>query len=322
MGRYVARRLMWTVFVLVLVSFITFLVYFVMPPNNAAYESFTHGGLTASASQLMKRSLGLHRPFFVQYGLFVKRLFLGDQYGWPGFWFSFQTRSALKPIIAAKSLVTAQLAIGASLIWLALGIPIGIMSALRPRSAADRIGMGFALLGLSTPVFFLGLGALYVFWLKLGVAAGTGYVSVSHGVAAWLHQMALPWIVLALLFAAFYARMARGTLMDVLDEDYVRTARAKGLSERRVVVKHALRASLLPLVTMFGMDLGQLFGGAVITETVFNLPGLGSYTVQSIHHGDLYALVDITLVVAFVVIVLNLVVDLVYAFLDPRVRYA
>jgi peptide/nickel transport system permease protein len=321
MARYMARRLLWTVFILVLVSFITFLIYFVMPPNNAAYESFTHGGLTARAAQLTKVSLGLDRPFFVQYGLFVKRLFLGDQYGWPGFWMSFQTRSALKPLIAAKSVVTAQLALGAALIWLALGIPIGVISALHPRSAADRFGMGFALLGLSTPVFFLGLGSLYVFWLKLHVTPGTGYVSLGAGVLPWLGHMVLPWVVLALLFAAFYARMARGTLLEVLDEDYVRTARAKGMSERRVLIRHALRASLLPLVTMFGMDLGQLFGGAVITETVFNLPGLGAYTVQSIHHGDLYALVDITLVVAFSVVVLNLVIDVAYAFLDPRIRY-
>jgi peptide/nickel transport system permease protein len=180
--------------------------------------------------------------------------------------------------------------------------------------------MGLALLGVSTPVFFVGAAALFVFWLKLHVAPGTGYVPIGRGIIPWARQMVMPWSVLAVLFAAFYARMGRSSLMDVLGEDFVRTARAKGLSERSVI-RHALRASILPLVTMLGMDLGQLFGGAVITETVFNLPGLGSYAVQSVHHSDLYAVLDITLVVAFAVTLLNLLVDLGYAFLDPRIRY-
>jgi peptide/nickel transport system permease protein len=321
MARYVVRRLLWALLVIVLITFLTFLIYYVMPPNDSAYESFTHGGLTASASMLTKHYLGLDRPWYVQYGLFVRHLFLGDRYGWPGLWMSFQTRSALKPIIAAKAVVTAQLALGAALIWLMVGIPVGIASALRPRSAVDRLSMGFALLGVSTPVFFLGTVMLYVLWFKLHLAPGTGYLSIGSGFGGWLRQMILPWIVLALLFAALYARMARATLMEVLDEDYVRTARAKGLSERRVVLKHALRSSMLPVVTMLGADMGQLFGGAVITETVFNLPGLGSFAVSSIRHSDLYALLDITLVVAVSVALMNLLIDLAYAFLDPRIRY-
>jgi peptide/nickel transport system permease protein len=322
MGRYVIRRILWAVFVVILVSLLTFVIYFVLPPNDSVSQSFTHGMRTASASLLTRRYLGLDRPFWVQYGLFVKHVFLGDQYGWPGMWISFQTRSALKPIIAAKAVVTAQLALGAAVVWLLVGIPVGILSALRPRSRRDRIAMGFALLGVSTPVFFLGVTALYVLWFKLHLVPGTGYVPLGEGVGPWLRQMALPWCVLAVLFAAFYARMGRGTLMEVLNEDFVRTARAKGLSERRVIAKHALRASMLPTVTMLGMDLGQLFGGAVITETVFNLPGLGSYAVSSIRHADLYALVDITLVVALSVVVMNMLVDIAYAFLDPRIRYA
>jgi peptide/nickel transport system permease protein len=321
MGRYVVRRLLWAVLVVVLITFLTFLIYYVMPPNDSVYEAFTHGGLTASASALTKHYLGLDRPWYVQYGLFVRHLFLGDRYGWPGLWMSLQTRGALKPIIAAKAVVTAQLALGAALVWLLVGIPVGVASALRPRSVGDRVSMGFALLGVSTPVFFLGTVALYVLWFKLHLAPGTGYLPIGAGFGGWLRQMILPWFVLALLFAALYARMARATLMEVLDEDYVRTARAKGLSERRVVLKHALRSSVMPVVTMLGADMGQLFGGAVITETVFNLPGLGSYAVVSIRHADLYALIDITLVVAVSVALLNLVVDLVYAVLDPRISY-
>jgi peptide/nickel transport system permease protein len=322
MTRYVVRRLLWAVFVLVLITFITFLIYFVMPPNTSPYEAFTHGGLTTRASMLTKHDLGLDRPFYVQYGLFVKRLVMGDRFGWPGMWFSFQTRDALKPIIASKAVVTAQVAVGAAFAWLLIGIPIGILSALRPRSRLDRIAMGFTLVGVSTPVFFLGAAVLYVFWFKLHLAPGTGYVPIAHGVGPWIRQLVLPSLVLALLFAAFYARMGRATLIEALGEDYVRTARAKGLSERRVVLRHAFRASVVPLVTMFGMDLGQLFGGAVITETIFNLPGLGNYAIQSVHHADLYALVDITLVVAFSITILNLLVDVAYAFLDPRIRYA
>ncbi len=322
MLRYLIRRILWTFVVMLLVSLITFLIYFVLPPNNSVYESFTHGSLTATASRLTRHYLGLDRPFWLQYGLFAKHVFAGDQWGWPGMWFSFQTRSPLRPIIASKAVVTAQLALGASVIWLLIGIPVGVVSALRPRSRLDRTAMGLALVAVCIPVFFLGLASLYVFWFKLRLVPGTGYVSPARGVLPWLHQMVLPWTVLALLFAAFYARMGRATLMDVLGEDYVRTARAKGLSERRVIAKHAFRASALPLVTMFGMDLGQLFGGAVITETVFNLPGLGNYAVLSIRHSDLYALADITLVVSFAVVVMNLLIDMAYAFLDPRIRYS
>jgi peptide/nickel transport system permease protein len=321
MARYILRRLLWTTFVIVAVSFMTFLIYFVMPPNDYAWESFTHGGLTSGASTLTRHVLGLDRPFWIQYGVFAKRLFTGDRYGWPGFWMSFQTRGALKPIILGRAAVTAQLALGAALIWLSFGIPIGILSALRPRSFGDRVAMGFALVGISTPVFFVGVAVLYVFWSRLHVVAGTGYVAIRHGFGPWFAHMIVPWTVLALLFAAFYARMTRASLIETMNEDYVRTARAKGVSERRVVLKHGLRSSILPLVTMFGMDMGQLFGGAVVTERVFNLPGLGALAVESVRHADLYAIIDITLVLAFAVATLNLVVDVVYAFLDPRIRH-
>jgi peptide/nickel transport system permease protein len=162
---------------------------------------------------------------------------------------------------------------------------------------------------------------LYPLWFKLGIAAGSGYVSIGQGFFSWLNQMIMPWVVLALLYAAFYARMARGNLIETMTEDYIRTARAKGLSESRVVLKHGLRASLTPIVTMFGMDLGLLLGGAIITETVFNLQGLGRLAVQSVFSSDLYAVVDVTIVAAFFVVIANLIVDIVYAYLDPRVRY-
>ncbi len=327
MGRYIIRRILWVSFVLLFITLLTYLIFFKLPPTDPAVN-FAGRQPTPEIIAEVREQFGLDKPFFVQYGLFVKRVFLGDEYGWPGLGFSFNTRSALKPIILSRLTVTMQLAFGAALVWILLGIPIGVLSALRPRSVGDRLAMGFALFGVSAPVFWLGLIFLYLFWYiptKAGwsiSAAGSGYVPIGEGFFTWVNHMIMPWVVLALLFAAFYARMSRGNLIEVMGEDYIRTARAKGLSERRVVFKHGLRASLTPVVTMFGMDLGVLLGGAVITETVFNLQGLGAYAITSLRDGDLYAIVDVTVIAAFFVTFLNLFVDIVYAFLDPRVRYS
>ena len=182
--------------------------------------------------------------------------------------------------------------------------------------------MGFALFGVSAPVFWLGLVGLYIFWYKLQIAPGTGYFPLGEDPFQWFVHMLMPWFVLALLFAAFYARMVRGNMIEVMSEDYIRTARAKGLSERTVVVRHGLRSGLTPIVTMFGLDFGQLIGGAIVTERVFNLPGLGSYTVQAVGRGDLPVVLGITVFAALGITIMNLLVDIAYAYLDPRVRYA
>jgi peptide/nickel transport system permease protein len=327
MGRYIIRRLLWIILVLLLITLFTYFIFFRLPPGDPAVR-FAGKQPTTAAIAEVKKLFGLDKPFFVQYGLYVKRFFLGDQYGWPGLGFSFNTRSPLRPIILERMTVTAQLAFGAALVWILLGIPIGVLSALKPRSMGDRAAMGFALFGVSAPVFWLGLIFLYVFWYIPTqhhwaiAAAGSGYIPIGQGFFTWLNHMIMPWVVLALLFAAFYARMSRGNLIETMSEDYIRTARAKGLSEGRVVFKHGLRASLTPVVTMFGMDLGTLLGGAIITETVFNLQGLGNYVIQSVRGSDFNALIDVTLVAAVFVTVMNLIVDIVYAFLDPRVRYS
>jgi peptide/nickel transport system permease protein len=174
---------------------------------------------------------------------------------------------------------------------------------------------------VSAPVFWLGLMGLWLFWYKLRISPGTGYVSWGTSFGDWLSHMILPWIVLALLYAAFYARMTRGNLIETMGQDYIRTARVKGLSESKVIFKHGLRASLTPVVTLIGLDLGALLGGAVITETVFNLQGVGQWTVNSVFQGDLPVILAVTVVVAIAVTLMNLVVDIVYAYLDPRVRY-
>jgi peptide/nickel transport system permease protein len=322
MGRYIIRRLLWVGLVLLVITFLTYVIFFVMPPTDPAI-TFAGKQPTPELVAEVRHQFGLDKPFVVQYAVFVKRTFLGDQWGWPGLGFSFKTRSALKPIMLSRLWITIQLAFGAAILWLLMGIPIGILSALRPRSFFDRMAMGFALVGVSAPVFFIGPLALYLFWFKLGWLPGSGYYSIGqYGIGQWLAHFLMPWAVLALLYAAFYARMSRANLIETLGEDYIRTARAKGLPERKVVLKHGLRASLTPIVTMFGLDFGALLGGAIITETVFNLQGLGQYAIVSVFSGDLYAILDVTIVAAFFVTFMNLVVDIVYAFLDPRVRYS
>ncbi len=320
MTRYIIRRLLWVVLVLLVVVFITFVIFFLMPSGDPALR-FAGKGAQPQVLETVRHQLGLDRPWYNQYFSFTKNIFLGDENGWPGLGFSFATRVPLKDILFERMFVTIQLAVGAAVIWLLVGIPIGILSALRPRSLMDRGAMTFALIGISAPVFFLGPLALYIFWYKLGWLPGTGYYPLSSGFGPWFSHFILPWCVLAVLYAAFYARMTRANLMETMGEDFIRTARAKGLSERRVVLKHGLRAGLTPIVTIFGLDLAGLLGGAIITETIFNIPGIGQYTILAVRRLDLYAIMDITLIAAFFVTFANLVVDIVYAFLDPRVRY-
>ena len=190
------------------------------------------------------------------------------------------------------------------------------------RSIVDRAAMGFALFGISAPVFWLGLMALFIFWKKLHLTGGSGYVPLSDGVGKWASHLILPWIVLALLYMAIYARMTRNSLLETLGEDYIRTARAKGLSERAVILKHGLRASLIPIVTLFGLDVALLVGGAIITETVFNIQGLGWLAISGATSQDLPTVLGVVLCTAIAVAIMNLVVDIAYACLDPRVRYA
>lgn len=321
MGRYLIRRLLWVVLLLVLITLFTFLIFFVMPPTDPAIL-FAGRAPTPRLVAQVRESLGLDQPGYMQYFLFVKRLFLGDEYGWPGFGFSFLTRSPIKPVLLDRAIVTFQLAVGASVLWLVVGVAIGIVSALNRGKVADRAVMVFALLGVSAPVFWLGLMGLWIFWQQLEILPGTGYVAITDNPSQWLLHFILPWSVLALLFAAFYARMVRSNLLETLSEDYIRTARAKGLSERKVVFKHALRSSLTPVVSLFGVDLGTLLGGAIITETVFNLPGLGTYVVRAVGNGDLPVILAVVVFAGLGVAIMSLVVDVLYAFLDPRIKYA
>ena len=320
MWRYIVRRLLWVVVVLLVVTSITYVVFFVMPSTDPAV-TFAGKNPTTEQIEEVRRNFGLDKPVPVQYLTFIKHVFLGDQYGWPGLGFSYSTRSPVKDQFFDRVLVTAQLAVGAALVWLAIGIPIGIISAIRRRTLVDRLSMGIALFFVAAPVFWLGLMGLWLFWFKLRWSPGTGYIGWDDSFTGWLGHMVLPWIVLAMLYAAFYARMTRGNMIETMGQDYIRTARVKGLTERKVILKHGLRASLTPVVTLIGLDLGALLGGAVITETVFNLQGIGQWAVNSVFEGDLPAVLAVTVIVALAVTLMNLIVDVVYAYLDPRVRY-
>ena len=317
---YVARRVLWGLALLLIVSFLTFVIFYVFPSADPAALRAGRSATPQLIAQI-RHQLGLDKPFYEQYWIYVKGIVTHFDLG-----FSYQNDEAVRTQILSRLPATISLALGAFVVWIAVGIPIGIISALKRRSLLDRVTMGGALVAISAPVYWLGLVALFVFAKgtgKLQLVGGAGsYVPLTQDPGQWLSSLILPWFVLAAAFAAFYARMARANLIETLSEDYIRTARAKGLSERRVIVRHALRGALTPLVTIAGLDIGLLLGGAVLTETVFNIPGVGRFAYDAIINSDLPAIQGTVLFGAFFIILANLVVDVLYAFLDPRVRYS
>ena len=316
---YVARRLAWTILVVFVVVFVTFLVFFKLPAGDPALR-FAGKSPTTEQLQEIRHRLHLDRPFYVEFFYFAKTFVAGDEYGWPGLGYSPNSFASVKSIIVERTPRTLWLIAGAATIWLTFGVAIGVLSAVKRRTLVDRLAMGFALFGISAPVFWLGLMALFLFWRKLHWTAGTGYTPIDQGVGQWFSHLILPWCVLALLYIAIYARMTRNNLLETLGEDYIRTARAKGLSERRIIFRHALRASLTPIVTLFGLDIALLVGGAIITESVFGWVGMGTVFRKAISAFDLNLLMAATLITTTLAVGANLVADLLYSALDPRVR--
>lgn len=313
--------MLWAIAVLLAVTFVTYAIFFLLPSGDPALH-FAGKSPTPELLDEVRQQLGLDRPWLEQYGLFLKRLVLGDEHGWPGFGVSFQSREPVLDGLAERLPRTLALAVGAGLVWLVVGVGLGVAAAVRRRTLVDRAALGFSLLGVSAPVFLVALLSLFLFWKTLGWLPGTGYVPFSESPGDWFLHLVQPWLVLALLFAASYVRMTRASLLDALGQDYVRTARAKGLPERRVVWRHGMRAGMAPIVTMLGMDLALLVGGAVVTEKAFNLQGVSAWAVDAALGQDLPPVVAVTLVGAFAVVVASLLVDLAYAWLDPRVRLA
>jgi peptide/nickel transport system permease protein len=322
MGRYLIRRSLFLVLVLFVVSLITFLIFVKLPAADPARRA-AGKATTPENIQAAREAFGLDQPVWVQYARFAQGLV-----PWPGMflnedvYFSYSNFVPVKEEIYKRLPVSIALAVGASLLWLAVGIPIGIVSAVRRGGLADRAGMAFALFGVSTPVFWLAYLLLYVFWYKLHWAPSSGIpIGTSVLEAVLQGRFILPWVVVSLTYAAFYARMVRGNLVETMSEDYIRTARAKGLSERRVVYRHGLRGALTPVVTMFGIDIAGVLAGSFITETVFNLPGIGQYAVRSIFINDFPSVMGVTIFGAFFIAIGNLLVDIAYAYVDPRVRF-
>jgi peptide/nickel transport system permease protein len=319
---FIIRRLLWMVVLLLIISFLTFLIFYTLPSADPAVLRAGRQP-TPELVATIRETLGLDKPWYVQYGKYLERLVFHFDFG-----YSYQTNVAVKHEIFSRLPATITLAVGAMLFWLAIGLPIGIFAALRAGTWADKAAMTVALVAISAPVYWLGLVALYVFSDDIGripLLPGQGAYPSSGNVftdpGTVLPALILPCFVLAASFAAIYARFMRGNLIEVMSEDYIRTARAKGLRERSVVVRHGVRSAITPIVTILGLDLGILLGGAILTETVFNIPGIGRLAYDAIQNSDLPIVQGTVLMGAFFIIVLNLVVDVIYAFLDPRVRY-
>jgi peptide/nickel transport system permease protein len=331
---FIIRRLVSTVFLLLLVSIITFAIFFLIPrlAGQTAYQlaaQYVGRNPIPSEIRAVEAKLGLNDPLYLQYGRYIKGIVVGIHYNsgtdvsycpFPCFGYSFRNQQPVWPQLISNAPVTLSLAIGASVLWLIGGVSIGVLSALRRGSIFDRFSMGIALAGVSLPVFFTGLIALELFSYKWPIFPDVHYVPLTTDPLLWARNLVLPWITLAFLYAALYARLTRAGMLETMGEDYIRTARAKGLAERKVVVKHGLRAALTPIITIFGLDLGLLLGGAILTETTFSLPGLGQFTILAIQNQDLPEIMGVVMIASFFIVIANLVVDILYAFVDPRVR--
>ncbi len=310
---YLARRLAWSLVVLVIVSAVTFTIFFAVPGKPAQLIAGKYA--TPATIALIEKRLGLDQPKPVQFARFLARAVQGD---WG---YSYVSQQPVLGTILTAFPKTLSLTVGAAILWLLVGIPLGIVCALRPGSVWDRAATVVALLGVSAPVYWLGLVLLHVFADRLGLFPLGDYVEItSGGVGAWLHHLVLPCVALAMLYAGFYARMTRMQMLDVMRLDHVRTAFAKGLPTRTIVVRHVLRNALLPLVTMFGMDVAYLLGGAVLTETVFGIPGIGGLAWRAIRQRDLPMVMGTVLFAAVFITLSSLFVDLAYRALDPRIR--
>lgn len=334
MVRYVLRRLAGAIGVVFVVSVIAFALFSLVPAITGANAAYLYVGRISTPAQVaaVERSFGLDQPYVVQYGQFMTGIFTGREFDdgsgsgaqpcpAPCFGYSFRYHQPVWDVMMRALPVTVSLAVGAALLWLLLGISIGVLSALKRGSLADRSAMVVALGGVSLPIYFTGIMLIFIFvYGPIPILPPPVWTPLSQNPVAWFQGLILAWISLAFLYAALYARLTRANMLDTLGEDYIRTARAKGLSERRVIGKHALRAALTPIVTIFGLDIGALLGGAVLTEKTFSLPGLGFIAVDAIAKQDLPVILGVTILAAVFIVVANIVVDLFYAVIDPRVR--
>ena len=332
---FIIRRLIATVFLLVIVSMITFAIFFLIPKlaGQTSYQlavQYVGRNPTRTSVLAIEQKLGLNEPIYVQYGRFLRGLVFGEHFNSgtsttycppPCFGYSFKSQQPVWPQMVTALPVTISLAIGAAILWLVGGVAIGVISALKRGTIFDRFSMGVALAGVSLPIFFTGLISLVLFSYKWPIFPNVTFVPFDQNPLLWARNLVLPWVTLAFLYAALYARLTRAGMLETMSEDYIRTARAKGLPEHTVIVRHGLRAALTPIITIFGMDIGALLGGAILTETTFSLHGLGLFTVLAVQNQDLPEILGVTMLAAFFIVIANLVVDILYAVVDPRVRH-
>jgi peptide/nickel transport system permease protein len=317
--RFLIRRILQGILVMWLVTISVFLIFFVGPGPASVAQRLAGKQATPATIAAVSHRLLLDRPLYIQYGHFLWLLLHGN------LGYDFYHDQSVNSIVAAAFPITLSLVIGAAILWVVMGVLSGVLSAVRSRSLWDRTFTGLALFFYSMPTFVLGLLFLLVFYYDFtihGIRAfpGAGFTPITQNPFEWLRGLILPWFTLALVSAAAYTRLTRGSMLDVMGEDYIRTARAKGLSERRVIFRHSLRAALTPVVTQYGIDVGVLLGGAIITEYVYGMPGLGYTAVSAIIQNDLPVIIGVVIVAAAAVVVANIVVDAFYAVLDPRVR--
>ena len=313
MRRFAARRLLSMAFVLFAVSVLVFAIFNVLPSGDPAVRM---AGKVPTETQVeaIRKEWGFDEPLYVQYATMMRKLFTGDT-------ISYFTQQSVTEEIWKGIPRTFALALGAAIIWMVFAIALGIYSALRAGRISDRLLTVLALIGISMPVFWIGALLSYYLGYKAGIFPNGGYVEFLDSPTQWLWHLVLPWFALSILFIGFYSRVLRSDILETMGEDHVRTARAKGLSERRVIIRHVLRNSMIPLITLWGLDFGAVVGGgAILTETVFNLQGVGQYAADSIDQLDLPPIMAVTMFGAFFIVVLNALVDIAYAALDPRIR--
>jgi peptide/nickel transport system permease protein len=338
MAGFLVRRVLWAFFLFLCVTVVTYVIFFIIPANPA--QLVAGKSATLEDVQRAEKFLGTDKPVYVQYARFLNRLSPagkiedkqspGDYRGWgfktPSLGTSFATRQEVNDVVARAAPVTASLVLGGAVLWLLVSVPVGVFSALRPRSLLDRGAMVFVLVGISAHPVWIGLILAYFLGYKAGLFPISGYCDLVNpatecgGPAQWAWHLVLPWLTFAFLFMATYVRMIRASTMETLNEDYVRTARAKGAPESQVIRAHVLRNSLLIIVTILGMDIGLALGGAIFTENVFGLPGLGKVAIDAINAYDLPIVQGVVVFATLSIIVFTLIVDIVYAVVDPRIR--
>jgi peptide/nickel transport system permease protein len=320
MTTYIIRRVLWGIVLIILVSALTFVFFNILPSGNPAQLRAGRNSSPATIAHIA-HELGIDKPIYTQFFDYMKNILLHFNFG-----YSFYSGAPVLSLIKDRLPATLSLTGGAAIIWLLMGIPVGIISAIKRGSWLDRTAMTIALAFVSMPIFWLGVILLFLFANDIGqwhiFPGANTYVGLTVSPVHWFTSLILPWFTLAATSAAIYSRVLRGSLIEAMGEDYIRTARAKGLSERRVIWRHGVRSAITPVVTIFGLDVGALLGGAVITEQVFAIPGIGRLNYTAIIQSDFPIVQGTVILGALFIVVANIIVDISYAFLDPRVRYS